>query len=429
MAFTKSHLINSTTWTFGGYVVSQLIRLAGNILLARLIMPDVFGFMALVFTLIQGVEMFSDLGLGPSIIQNKMGEKPEFLRTAWTIQIIRGSFIWLLISLFAYPLSLFYSQPLLLYILPIIGFCNLLQSFNSPMIHVYNRHMNLQKLILFDLITQALSLMILLIAAYFYPTVWALVLGSIAHAVIRVIWSYFYFPGFTPSLEMDPEAKKEIIHFGTGVFFSSILNYFANQLDILSIGYLFSLHTLGIYSISLSLSKAPLEVCRVIGNKIGFPWLSDHHRNEGIDTHKLFNMRVRLLIPFVILQLFLFYFSETIIKTIYREEYWDASWMLKWLALGNIATLVNFTSSVVWLATGQTKKLALLMFLHILLYGPLLYFGYHFGGETGVIIAIALIELFYYPIQSIFLFKEGLWQPYLDIPVLGLAYGTAYFLS
>ena len=114
MVFSRSHIITSTTWTFGGYVLSQLIRLAGNILLARLILPDVFGFMALVFTLIQGVEMFSDLGLGPSIIQNKMGDKPNFLKTAWTIQIIRGTFIWLIISLSAYPLSLFYGQPLLL---------------------------------------------------------------------------------------------------------------------------------------------------------------------------------------------------------------------------------------------------------------------------------------------------------------------------
>lgn len=429
MVFSRSHIITSTTWTFGGYVLSQLIRLAGNILLARLILPDVFGFMALVFTLIQGVEMFSDLGLGPSIIQNKMGDKPNFLKTAWTIQIIRGTFIWLIISLSAYPLSLFYGQPLLLYILPIIGFCNFVQSFNSPMMHVYNRNMNLPKLILFDIVTQTASLMVILVTAYFYPTVWALVAGSVANAFVRVIWSYFYFPGFTPSFGFDPEAKNEIIHFGTGVFFSSILNYFATQLDILSIGYLFTLHTLGIYSISLSLSKAPLEVCRVIGNKIAFPWLSHHHRTEGVDTHKLFNMRVRLLIPFILIQLVIFFFSEPIIHTIYREEYWDAAWMLKWLALGNIAALVNYTSSVVWLATGRTTKMAQLMLAHIIIFGPLLYAGYELNGEKGVIIAIALMELFYYPIQSYYLYKEKLWQPQLDIPLLVGAYGLAYLIK
>jgi len=38
----------------------------------------------------QGLQMFSDVGIGPSIIQNKRGEPPHFYNTAWTIQVFRG---------------------------------------------------------------------------------------------------------------------------------------------------------------------------------------------------------------------------------------------------------------------------------------------------------------------------------------------------
>jgi O-antigen/teichoic acid export membrane protein len=94
-------VINSSFWTILGYGLSQLFRLAGNIILTKLLMPEMFGIMAIVNVLIMGSQMFSDIGLGPSIIQNKRGEDPDFINTAWTLQIIRGFAIWLLVILLA----------------------------------------------------------------------------------------------------------------------------------------------------------------------------------------------------------------------------------------------------------------------------------------------------------------------------------------
>ena len=54
-------------WTFLGYGGSQLIRLISNLFLAWLLFPGAFGLMALINVLMQGLQMFSDIGLGPSI--------------------------------------------------------------------------------------------------------------------------------------------------------------------------------------------------------------------------------------------------------------------------------------------------------------------------------------------------------------------------
>src|SRR5688572_30143338 len=86
----RSQAIRGSIWTFAGYGASQVIRLASNLILARLLFPDVFGLMALVNVFIGGLAMFSDIGIGPAIIQNKRGNERTFLNTAWTIQIGRG---------------------------------------------------------------------------------------------------------------------------------------------------------------------------------------------------------------------------------------------------------------------------------------------------------------------------------------------------
>jgi hypothetical protein len=96
-------------WTLGGYGVSQVIRLASSLILARLLFPEAFGLMALVNVFMQGLEMLSDLGIGPGIIQNKRGAEPKFLRTAWTLQIIRGFVLWGITLLLARPVAAFFA--------------------------------------------------------------------------------------------------------------------------------------------------------------------------------------------------------------------------------------------------------------------------------------------------------------------------------
>ena len=53
-------------------------------------LPEAFGIMALVNVLIQGLTMFSDVGIEPAIVQHRRGDEPRFYNTAWTVQILRG---------------------------------------------------------------------------------------------------------------------------------------------------------------------------------------------------------------------------------------------------------------------------------------------------------------------------------------------------
>ena len=81
-----------TIISFGG---QNVLRLGSNLILTRLLFPEAFGLMALVQVFMGGLQMFSDLGIQASIIQNSRGDDPDFLNTAWTIQVIRGTCLWL----------------------------------------------------------------------------------------------------------------------------------------------------------------------------------------------------------------------------------------------------------------------------------------------------------------------------------------------
>src|SRR5690606_17029308 len=91
----RSRVVRSSAWTLAGHALGHGMSLVSNLALAALLFPEAFGVMALVRLVLRGLKMFSDVGIGPSIIQHRRGEDPAFLNTAWTIQIVRGVLLFL----------------------------------------------------------------------------------------------------------------------------------------------------------------------------------------------------------------------------------------------------------------------------------------------------------------------------------------------
>ncbi len=82
-------------WSLLGFGTFQVLRFGFNLVLTRLLLPEVFGLMALVDLFIIGLHMFSDVGLGLSIVRSQRGDDPHYLNGAWSLQVVRGFCLWL----------------------------------------------------------------------------------------------------------------------------------------------------------------------------------------------------------------------------------------------------------------------------------------------------------------------------------------------
>lgn len=126
------------------YVFSMNIRLASNLILTRLLFPEIFGLMAIVQVFMQGLVMFSDLGIRISIIQHKQGGDPKYFNTVWTIQVIRGIILFSITWAIAWPLSIFYDIPILAKLLPITGITALIAGFYPTKLALANKNLTLE---------------------------------------------------------------------------------------------------------------------------------------------------------------------------------------------------------------------------------------------------------------------------------------------
>src|SRR5215208_1678385 len=169
----RSRTIRGTLWTTGGYGISLALRLGINLVLTRLLAPPMFGVMSLVNIFIQGLQGFSDVGIGPAIIQSKRGDDREFLNTAWTIQVLRGFALGGISALIAWPVAKLYGDWQLLWLMPLAGSTAVLAGFNSTSVFTLNRHLDVAKLTVLNLVGQVAGAVVMIGWALKWPSVLA----------------------------------------------------------------------------------------------------------------------------------------------------------------------------------------------------------------------------------------------------------------
>jgi O-antigen/teichoic acid export membrane protein len=411
----KAKALRGSAWTFVGYGAAQLLRLISNLILTRILFPADFGVMALVSIVLQGVSLFSDMGIGPSIIQNKRGDDPVFLNTAWTIQVIRGILLCIAICILAWPVSIFYEQPILAQLLPVAALSSIISGFNPTKLFTVNRHLNLGRLTVVELISQVVSLALMIGLALWLQSVWALVAGGLISAILKLVLSNLILPGNRNSFAWDSGTAKELFSFGGWIFLSSCLGFFVSQGDRIVLGTFMSVEQLGVYSIASMLAVVVWQVNSKLSQSVLFPIYS--RKKDASAEQLLPNIRqARILICAVLLlpACGLIAFGDLVIYSLYDERYTEAGWMLQVLVSG-YAVLVATNIGPFYLAQGKSRLFFKLILVKSLILIIAMSVGGKLAGVAGIVVGVAAANLLYYPIQIGIYRHFGLWLWRLDL--------------
>ena len=353
--------VRGSAWTVGGYGAAQLLRLVCNAVLAYLLAdngPRIFGLMGLVTVVMQGLEMFSDIGIGPSIVQNKRGDDRAFVNTAWTVQVVRGVVLWLVACAAAVPLGLLY-YPELIELLPIAGLTAVLAGLNSTSLFTANRNLALGRLTVLNLISQAVAAASMIALASVYPSIWALVAGGLIGSATRMVLSHTLMPAAGNRLQWDPDAGRELLTFGRWIFVSTGVTFLAMSVDRLLLGKLVEPEMFGIYVIAYSLATAPSQASAMLVNVVLFPALSMIHRTDPASlASKFHNARRLILWTGAVAVLGVVLLAEPFFRMIYGERYADAGWMARLMAVSVWFVVLQKSADRLLLAMGHSKALA-----------------------------------------------------------------------
>ena len=392
MAHISARAKTGTIWIVVAFGGGQIIRLASNIALAALLFQEAFALMALVAAVMQGLAMFSDLGLKPSVVQNPRGDEPVFLQTAWTLQTIRGGILFIGAAALAWPMAHIYgaNDPMareLLWLIPLVALGAIADGFQSSRMLTAARRMDLASVTKIELLVQVLNAVLMVGLAWYLRSVYALAIAGVVSSGLRVWLSYAMLSGMTDRFRLDRDSVKAIFGFGKWVFLSTMISFLALQIDRVLLAAIFPLAEVGVYSIATSLSLMVAMLVGTLQSSIVFPWYS-RMLDHGVPLKEAFRRtRVPLMLVVSFLVVLLVTGASSFFDLAYDDRYVKGGDFLPLLAMGVWFSSLSGIYGAAFMAMGKPQWIAIVSAVKVLSFLLFLgvYLQFDYSIETAVL--------------------------------------------
>jgi O-antigen/teichoic acid export membrane protein len=345
--------IRGSAWSIAGYGGSQFLRLATQLVLARMLLgPEAFGLVALVVVFINGLDLLSDIGVGTDVIRHPRGDDPAFMNTAFVIQAGRGLILWALAAIFAYPFASFYHQPLVRSMILVAAISVGLRGFASTSVWMMTRHVQVARLTALNLGGDLVGFVVALVWATVSPTAWALVVGRVASSAAYVVGSHLM-AELAVSLDWDSSAAHDIFVFGTGMFLASATYFLSGEAERLVIGKFTTAAELGCFSLALGLSWGPSRALQQSISQVFFPLIARAaHEDRAAATRDYRKVKVLLLTASSLLVCAFILFGPFAVHVLLGPRYAPTGWMLQLLGFRAALELFSSTTAAMLFAVG-----------------------------------------------------------------------------
>lgn len=241
-------------------LVSQCILLCIQVLstslLARLLLPEDFGLVALSTTFTGLIAIFRDLGLSMATLQKENLTHQQVTNLFW-LNLGSSLFLSLIIALCAPFIASFYDDPRLTGITIVSGFSLIIAGLTVQHQALMRREMKFKLLAIVDVVSKFIGSATAILWAYFTESYWALVFMPIISAAFYAI-AVWVFCSWRPSLFRRGAGTMQMLHFGKDMLHYGVVNYFARNADNFIVGKVAGSTELGYYSRSYSLMLMPV---------------------------------------------------------------------------------------------------------------------------------------------------------------------------
>ncbi len=369
------------------YVLNLGIRFGSNVLLTRLLEPEVFGLLAMVQLIHFSLHMLSDVGLAQAVVADARGDDDTFLNTIWSMQLVRGLAISAVTLLSTWPAALWFKEPRMYWIVPVATLSTFVYSFTSTRTFSCHRHMRLGALLKLEFATQSVSVAINLIGAYLGYGLVSLLVGQFVAALLYTGLSHFL-PGTNhrDRWQMDVKIRGDVLRFGRWIFLSSALTVVSTRGDSAMLGRVLGPATLGLYNLATNIADLPETLGFRIVNSVIYPTMSRTFQSAPETFSRVF-YRLRLYFDAACHTALggLAALSAFLIELVYDERYHAASAMLAVFSVRASLGLMLSPWESAFFARGHTQfgfRRALVSSVALLIAMPI---GYAWYGGIGVV--------------------------------------------
>jgi lipopolysaccharide exporter len=385
----RGRVLAGSMWLILLRSVSRVLGFASTIILARLLMPEDFGLMAMAAVSMAFLEAFTTLNLGTILIRNALSDRPDY-DTAFTLQIIRGVVIALVILAGGPVIAGFFDEPRLIQILPFVALASFVNGFHNIGMVDLEKEFRFQGIVIKESLTRVAGVVLQIILAVLWRNYWALIAGIVCQSVVAVALSY-YVSSYRPKLSLA--RCGEIFGFAKWLTASSIVGFLREQCDALLIGRMLTPDILGTYVVGRNLVHMPLNELIAPVSRAMFP---AYAKISG-DPEAL--QRAFLMMLGSVFALAspacagIGLISEPLILGLFGEKWLPAADVMPILAIGAIIASTGSVFGQILIVIGRPELAVYAQVVTLVLYIPALVVGIGMAEATGAAAARSAITI------------------------------------
>ena len=417
----KARTARSTILTFVSFGGDNVIRLASNLILTRLLFPEAFGLMVLVSMVAVALTMFSDLGLRPAIVQSKRDDA-AFLDTAWVLQIARGAILWLVGCALAVPAAAYFNAPELAAMIPVAAFGFVILGLSPTRLALLTREMTYGRITVINLAVPVVTLGFNAAAAALTGSVWALVAGLLFGNALLVLAQSLLMPGRANRLQFERAAFDELFGFGKWLTLSSAAAFLRQQGDVVLLGRYLSLADLALYNIATVFTRLPTSAIERLSDQVMLGLYRNRPPADSPENRRRIGLaRGALVLGGQVSLIALALIGEALVILLYDPRYEGAGAMLTLLAVARMPRIGLMTYGPALLAAGRSRAFSTVSVVDAAVQMALMLIGLSLYGFVGLLAAIWAAPFLVYPLLARRVAEVKALEVWQDAAFFGLA--------
>lgn len=297
MSSLKNKTVKGVIWSSIDRFSAQGIQFLFSILIARLLVPEDYGVVAMLNIFLAVSQTFIDSGFSTALVRKVDRTETDF-STVFYFNIVVAVIFYFALFFSASAIANFYSTPLLESITKVVALNLIVGSLSGIHSAKLSIAIDFKSKAKISIVTTLLTGVVGLWMAYSGYGVWALVVQSVFSVFLRTALLWIIVK-WRPQLVFSWRSFKELFSFGSKLLASSLLDTTYNNVYSLVIGKVFSPSTLGLYSRAAGLAEFPSSNITGVLQGVTFPVLSSIQNEEDrlADAYKRF-IRISAFVVF-----------------------------------------------------------------------------------------------------------------------------------
>jgi lipopolysaccharide exporter len=370
--------------------IDRGIGVVSTLLLARILVPDDFGIVAMASVVVAFVDIIFDLGINVALIQRKSPSQ-EYYNTAWTLRIIQASCVATLLFLAAPFAADYYHDPRVTNAVRVMALSILVLSFENVGVVNFQKELNFIADARYVLFKRFVGFSITISLTLILHSYWGMIIGAFCGRLASTLRSYQVHP-MRPRFCLSE--LREIFGISQWVLVKNVSQYLDRNLHIVLVGGISRTSVTGGYTLANEISDIPGTDLLAPINRVLFPAFARAKDNLAELTKLLVLAQgVQVLITFPACVGFVMTAHE-FVPVALGEKWIFIVPFIQILALSNIIQSINSSANYVLTVIGKIRLLALTSWIQIGMFGAgVLLFRSHLDAHLVAEVRMAAIVL------------------------------------